>query len=211
MHQRVGRRALAVGLLTSLVGVGMFSTASSSAQSRSLIADVRDVNNETVGTLRLTPAGHGKTRVKFTGWDLSPGFHGFHIHTTGQCDPAATDTTGKTSPFFSAGGHYNPDPSKTHGSHAGDMPPLYVTADGTAALIFETDRLQARDLMDADGSAVVIHASPDNLAHIPATTPTGGERYHSHVDSVLGADTLTKATGDAGARFACGVLGRRAS
>ncbi|MBW3535717.1 MAG: superoxide dismutase family protein, partial [Gemmatimonadetes bacterium] len=56
--------------------------------------------------------------------------------------------------------------------------------------------------------AVIMHAGPDNLAHIPAATPTGNERYHSHVDDVFGPDTLTRATGDAGARFACGVLGR---
>src|ERR671916_2158914 len=31
--------------------------------------------------------------------DLPPGFHGFHIHTTGRCDPPT---------FMSAGGHYNP-------------------------------------------------------------------------------------------------------
>lgn len=55
---------------------------------------------------------------------------------------------------------------------------------------------------------MILHAGPDNLAHVPATTATGEERYHSHVDSVLGADTATKVTGDAGARFTCGVIER---
>lgn len=34
-----------------------------------------------------------------------------------------------------------------------------------------TDRFDVADLMDADGSAVIVHAAPDNLAHIPTRTP----------------------------------------
>jgi superoxide dismutase, Cu-Zn family len=202
------RRAVSVAIMSLLVGAALFVGGPSTARSRGLVAEVKDVNNETIATVRVTRTEDGKTRVKVTGSGLANGFHGFHVHTTGQCDPAAKDTAGNTVPFFTAGGHYNPDSTKTHGSHAGDMPPLYAAADGTAALGFKTDRFRLNELMDSDGSAVVIHASPDNLAHIPATSSTGGERYHSHVDDVFGADTLTKATGDAGSRFGCGVVKR---
>lgn len=75
-------------------------------------------------------------------------------------------------------------------------------------LRFKTDRFRLRDLRDADGSAIIVHAAPDNLANAPASTPTGADRYHSHVDDVLGSDSVTKATGDAGSRFACGVIER---
>jgi Cu-Zn family superoxide dismutase len=98
--------------------------------------------------------------------------------------------------------------TNTHGAHAGDMPPLLVAEDGTALLKFKTDRFKNSDLLDDDGSAVILHAGADNLSHIPATTATGGERYHSHVDDVFGPDAATKATGDAGARFSCGVVDR---
>jgi Cu-Zn family superoxide dismutase len=46
-----------------------------------------------------------------------------------------------------------------------------------------------------------VHAGRDNYANIP-------ERYHSHTEDVLGPDSVTKATGDAGDRFACGVVRR---
>ena len=63
-------------------------------------------------------------------------------------------------------------------------------------------------LFDRDGSAVIVHAGRDNYANIPATTPTGAERYHSHTEDVFGPDSASLATGDAGARFACGVVNR---
>jgi Cu-Zn family superoxide dismutase len=113
---------------------------------------------------------------------LPPGFHGFHIHTTGRCDAPT---------FTSAGGHFNPG-GATHGGHAGDLPSLLVNADGTATLETATDRFSIGDLRDADGSAVMIHSGPDNFANIPA-------RYG-------GPDQETLNTGDSGSRIACGVV-----
>ena len=86
------------------------------------------------------------------------------------------------------------------------MPALLVMQDGTAVLRFKTDRFTLRELRDDDDSAVIVHAGPDNLAHTPATTSTGAERYHSHSENVFGADSASKATGDAGARFGCGIV-----
>jgi len=126
-------------------------------------------------------------------------FHGFHVHTTGKCDPESVDpATG--SPFFSAGGHYNPG-GEPHGDHAGDFPVLLVQADGHAEEKFDTDRFRLRELLEGDGSAVIVHADRDNYAHIP-------DRYHSHTEDVFGPGSATRATGDAGDRFACGVVRR---
>jgi Cu-Zn family superoxide dismutase len=58
--------------------------------------------------------------------------------------------------------------------------------------VFETDRFTIRQLRDADGSAVMVHAAADNFANIPP-------RYGT-------PDDETKNTGDAGARAACGVI-----
>ena len=123
--------------------------------------------------------------------DLPAGFHGFHVHAVGQCVP----------PFTSAAGHYNPS-GASHGDHAGDMPVLLVNEDGSADLEFTTDRFRVRELFDADGSAIIVHEGRDNLANIP-------ERYHSHTEEVFGPDSATLATGDAGARYACGVVQRK--
>lgn len=135
-----------------------------------------------VGKARLTQEGSGNVAIQVQVHDLPPGFHGFHVHAVGECRP----------PFTSAGGHFDLD-SHTHRDHSGDFPVLLVNADGTANTRFNTDRFAVADLFDADGSAIIIHASPDNYANIPS-------RY------VAAPDATTLATGDAGARIACGVV-----
>ncbi len=114
---------------------------------------------------------------------MPPGFHGFHVHAVGVC----------TGDFTSAGGHLNLA-GAPHPEHTGDMPALYVAQDGIGRLSFETDRFTVGDLFDADGSAVIVHANPDNYANIPARYAAGG------------LDQTTLATGDAGGRIACGVV-----
>lgn len=191
--------ALGALLVASLGGPGV-----AKRKSRSVHAVVKDETGTRLGKVRFTPRKHGTVvSARFSG--LAAGFHGFHVHTTGECDPTATDTSGAPSPFFTAGGHYNPT-GATHGDHAGDMVPLLATEDGIAVARFLTDRFTVRDLMDEDGSAVIVHAGRDNLAHVPATTKTGEPRYHSHAEDVFGPDSDTKATGDAGARSGCGVV-----
>ena len=62
--------------------------------------------------------------------------------------------------------------------------------------VFVTDRFRFQDLLLGDGSAVVVHARPDNYANIPT------DRYDPDPDAT------TLATGDAGDRIACGVVRR---
>lgn len=149
--------------------------------------DLRDANGERVGFVKLQKQGQRViVRAEVSG--LTPGFHGFHVHAIGQCVP----------PFTSAGGHYNPG-GTGHGSHAGDMPSLLVMGNGTAELQFATDRFSIAELFDADGSAIIVHAAPDNFANIPT-------RYQSTTEGVFGPDSASLATGDAGGRVACGVV-----
>lgn len=157
-------------------------------------ATVRNVAGDVLGTIRFDIGYH---KVVLTGRlrGISPGFHGFHIHTTGVCDPKATDPNGAVVPFFTAGGHLNPG-GTTHGDHAGDLPSLRVSADGTALTTTENDDINAATLFDTDGSAIIVHALPDNFANIPP-------RYAPN-----GPDATTQATGDAGGRVACGVISR---
>jgi len=98
-------------------------------------------------------------KVEATG--LTPGWHGIHIHATGQC----------AAPFTSAGAHINhTDPKTPHGllnaqgPDDGDLPNLYAAADGSAHGEFFTTKARISQdgpgqwLWDADGSALVIHA-----------------------------------------------------
>lgn len=153
-------------------------------------ADLHTAAGVLVATAHFSSAGD-KVRVRVSAFGLTPGFHGFHIHENGVCDGSTA------TPFSSAGGHLgeteNGHGGLEHSNHGGDMPSLYINADGAGTLSFVTDRFTLRDLLDANGSAVMIHADPDNFANIPA-------RY------ALTPDGTTLSTGDAGARIACGVV-----
>lgn len=161
-------------------------TTSGAATSGAASARMRDTQGNYLGKVWFLPRASGEVAVRAATSLLPPGFHGFHIHAVGRCEE----------PFFTtAGGHYNPD-SSGHGAHAGDMPVLFVGSDGNAWAEFRTDAFTIEELLDADGSAVIVHAGPDNYANIPP-------RY-----SATGPDATTLATGDAGGRIACGVIER---
>ncbi len=200
---------VAVVATAALVGGTLLVNTSAARRSRGLTARVTDAAGVSLGVARFVPRKDKSVMVTARLRGLTPGFHGFHVHTTGICDPDATNE-GEPSPFYTAGGHYNPT-GATHGDHAGDMPGVLATQDGTAYLSFVTDRFRTRDLMDDDGSAVILHAMEDNLAHIPATTSDGEPRYHSHAYDTFGADQDSLATGDAGARAGCGVVTKERS
>jgi Cu-Zn family superoxide dismutase len=151
-------------------------------------AVLKNGSGRAVGAVALTRVG-AKVLVTVSVHGLTPGFHGFHVHTVGNCTAPA---------FTSAGAHFNPK-GVSHAQHAADLPPLLVNGDGTGEARIKTDRFAIADLRDADGSAFIVHANADNLANIPT-------RYHSHTEDKLGPDSATLATGDAGDRTACGVV-----
>ncbi len=177
-------------------------------------AVMRDTDRERIGVVDFWNDAACVTRVvakigqfnlegEETG--LTEGFHGFHIHETGVCDADAVDAEENPAPFITAGAHWNPN-SLNHGNHRGDLPPLLATTGGLARANVLTDRFTINRMFDDDGSAVIIHADPDNLAHIPAETSDGEERYHSHPTNEMGADETSRSTGDGGSRWACGVV-----
>lgn len=131
-------------------------------------------------------------------------FHGFHIHANDdpsngngcQADPASpTDTW-----FDSADGHVR-DPGQVHSDHVGDLDSVYLTESGHGRLRFFTDRLDLRRL---EGRAVILHVDQDNFGNVPVGA--GPEEYRPNSPA---ATTLTDDTGNAGDRFACGVIARR--
>lgn len=108
---------------------------------------------------------------------LPPGKHGMHMHAVGSCDHEGH--------FKSASGHINPD-GKEHGylnpkgPEKGDLPNINVNEEGSALLELFMPQLDVNDLLDEDGSALMIHESPD--------------------------DHKTQPIGGSGARIACGVV-----
>ena len=148
-------------------------------------AELRNPQGEVVGSATLTQEVDGVT-ISVQVSKLTPGHHAFHVHAVGKCEPPG---------FTSAGGHFNPD-GQPHPGHAGDLPSLLAKADGRVSLTLKTDRFKLEDLFDADGSALIVHAGPDNYANIPK------DRYRPDPDAT------TLATGDAGGRVACGVIAK---
>ncbi|GGI09638.1 superoxide dismutase family protein [Egicoccus halophilus] len=150
-----------------------------------------DVDGQTVGTVSMSETSDGVlVEAQVDGLDES-GWRGFHLHENPTCDP--DDPEG---PFQGAGGHWAPADTD-HGEHPGDFPPLLVNDTG-AYVTFLTTAFRFADL-PPDGLAVMIHADPDNLGHIP-------DRYQSDDADEPGPDQATRDTGDGGDRAACAVV-----
>ena len=142
-------------------------------------ATLKDAQGKTLGEATLHEAENG-VLLSVNLENVPAGTHAFHIHTTGKCDPPD---------FTTAGGHFAPGNTKhglmaPGGPHAGDMPNVHVPADGK--LSFETLDTNVtigpgpKSLFDADGSALVLHATADDYKSDPS--------------------------GNAGGRIACGVI-----
>jgi len=170
----MGKIILASSLI-SLFFAGQALSAGAGATKASLV----NSKGEPVGTatLKQTPKG---VSLRLAVENLPPGKHGFHIHTVGKCEPPD---------FKSAGGHFNPEGKKhglenPEGHHAGDLQNLTVDAQGKAqvkvVLTGVTLGEGANSLFHPGGTALVIHADPDDMKTDPA--------------------------GNAGARIACGVI-----
>lgn len=107
---------------------------------------------------------------------LPPGPHGFHLHENGSCEPAEKD--GEMTAAAAAGGHFDPDDTGRHAGpygdgHLGDLPVLYVRADGSASDPVLAPRLTIDDMR---GRALMIHQGADNYKDEPEPLGGGGAR-----------------------------------
>jgi Cu-Zn family superoxide dismutase len=165
---------------TGVVADTSLAPAESGEKADSARAQIVDAAGRGLGAVILSEEAGG---VKLTGAliGLPPGEHGFHIHQTGRCEPPA---------FESAGPHLAPT-GNPHGfdaeggPHAGDLRNLVAGPDSIATVEATNMLVSIRDgatpLLDDDGSALVVHAAPD--------------------------DYVTQPAGDSGDRIACGVIG----
>lgn len=142
-------------------------------------AEMKDRDGKTIGRATLSETPHG-VLIDLQLEGAQAGERAFHIHQVGRCEGPA---------FESAGGHFNPASAQhglmnAKGPHAGDLPNIHVPKDGrlTVEAFARGVTLQSgsNSLLDADGSALMLHAKPD--------------------------DHRTDPSGAAGDRIACGVI-----
>ncbi|MCB2074525.1 MAG: superoxide dismutase family protein [Novosphingobium sp.] len=173
-------RLVAALLLTAGGLLSSCTTVSEPADSTLAGATLLSGDGSGRGTATLSATGDTVTlTVDANG--LPAGQHGTHLHAVGNC----------TRPDFkSAGGHLNPA-GRQHGlenpagSHLGDLPNLSIDDSGSGTLTIRLEGSWAElepALFDDDGTAVVIHADPD--------------------------DYRTDPSGNAGPRLACGIVTR---
>ncbi|KAH7421520.1 hypothetical protein KP509_13G061600 [Ceratopteris richardii] len=138
------------------------------------------------GVVHFSEDDSGSTLVTGKLSGLKPGLHGFHVHALG-------DTTNGC---MSTGGHFNPN-GKEHGApedenrHAGDLGNVIVGEDGCVEINITDSQIPLTGSNSIVGRAVVVHADPDDLGK--------------------GGHELSKTTGNAGGRLACGVIGLQAA
>ena len=163
-------------LIGACAATALLLATAAQAQPQTTTADLKNGTGETVGKVTLTAAPTGVLmRVEAKG--LTPGWHGLHFHEKADCSK---------SDFTSAGGHTHGGGDRVHGllnpsaNETGDLPNLYVDAHGLGVTEVFSSLTTLDKLKDADGSAVLIHAGPD--------------------------DHTTQPIGGAGARVACAVV-----
>lgn len=175
-------RGSAITILALVLASGTAWAQQQQAQGpSSATANFMTSDGKPAGSAQLVETPKGLL-VKVSLMNIPAGAHGFHIHETGACDAPG---------FQSAGGHFNPAGVEhgflsTEGAHAGDLPNIYADAQGrvTAEYLVQDVSLggEQGDLLDDNGSALVVHAQPDDYQTDPA--------------------------GASGARIACGVITR---
>ena len=185
-------RNLLIGAAGVALAAGLTTTVNAGSDTRSVAAEatIVDTSGVTIGFAKFTEDGAGVVHINIKVAGLPYGLdgrHGVHIHETGSCSSTGTAANER---FVGAGGHYSPADG-AHSNHRGDLPNLIVNESLQGRLNTTTDRVTLsggdNTLFDNElnkvGSAIVIHANPDDFG------------------SVL--------NGNSGVRIACGVIVRK--
>lgn len=165
------RGLIALGLAASLVGGCATVDVPVPAPPVNLI----NASGQTVGTVTAAQTSGGLT-LTISASGIPHGLHGLHVHAVGRCEAPSFETAGSHwSPAGREHGFNNPQ-----GPHAGDLPNITASSSGVVRETVVLARTSLAQLADADGSALVIHASAD--------------------------DYITDPSGNSGDRIACAVL-----
>ncbi|MHC8305537.1 superoxide dismutase [Cu-Zn] SodC [Pseudomonas sp. PB3P13] len=165
-------RSLWIGVIGFLAA----GTAHAASQEVSMDLVSADGAPQAIGTINVSETPYGllfTPKLKA----LPAGVHGFHVHENGSCDAGMKD--GVKGAALAAGGHFDPQKTGKHlgpyaDGHLGDLPAVYVSAEGVANYPVLAPRL--KKLADIKGHALMIHAGGDNHADLPKPLGGGGDR-----------------------------------
>lgn len=168
-------------LLITILFYILVATVPSNAAEKSFAIVGSEGNS--IGGINFNSGPHGSViTISISRNGLAPGWHGIHIHQVGDCSDLGTFTMSKghVNPGNSKHGFLNPD-----GPHSADLPNIFATSDGSVNVeLFVPNVIlgngKGENLLDSDGSAIIIHANPD--------------------------DHMSQPIGGAGPRVACAVI-----
>lgn len=176
MYRYSIKQTAALGLLTLGLLTGCKKDEDAALSTTTASANLVNTSGVTVGSARFSQSGEGPLSMTVTASGLPTGQHGIHFHEVGIADPKASPA------FGTAGEHYNPS-SRQHGldnpngTHGGDLANLTVDDQGSATYTATTDRVTltagSRSLLDANGSALIIHANADDQQTDPSGNSGG--------------------------------------
>ena len=163
-------------MLWAVVAMAMAAQAEESLTIKVALLDEAG-NDQAIGEVVVTESAYGLVFTPALS-GLPAGLHGFHIHENPSC--AAGEKDGKKVLAQGAGGHWDPKEAGKHGfpwqddAHLGDLPALFVDAEGMAHYPVLAPRLKS--LEEIKGRALMIHVGGDNHADHPAPLGGGGAR-----------------------------------
>lgn len=138
-----------------------------------LTGTIVNPDGDEIGSVSVFDTASGVVRVTVAASPMADGAHGIHLHETGECE----------GDFSSAGGHVAGDAEHglvEGGPHPGDLPNGFAAADSLNYEAFSTWVSIDDDLLDDDGTALIIHSGAD--------------------------DYVSQPSGESGDRIACAVL-----
>lgn len=134
------------------------------SQSRGATGALVNAEGAEIGNVSISFLPSGIALVTANAEGVPEGVHGWHVHAVGACEGPG---------FESAGPHIAGDRqhgvASEEGPHPGDLPNVTVQSDGVLAADGFAVGLTMDMVFDGDGTAVVLHAEPDDY-----TTQPGG-------------------------------------
>jgi Cu-Zn family superoxide dismutase len=124
-------------------------------------------------SVEATASGHALVLINAEGFQ--EGVYAVHLHQVGACEGPAFETAGAH-----IGGTDEHGVMTDTGPHHGDLPNAHVGPDSQLAMEAFAIALSMDEVFDEDGSALIVHANPD--------------------------DYTTQPSGNAGDRIACAVI-----